>query len=81
MSQQKAPNCFHCRHYYVTWERSFPHGCRSLGFKTKMMPSREVFLASGIHCHYFAPKDPGGGQKQGQQSQPNRPNSSFTREA
>jgi hypothetical protein len=49
--------CVHCRHYYVTWDRVFPHGCRAMGFKSRMPPALQVKEASGMGCQMFARKD------------------------
>ncbi|MCZ7586351.1 MAG: uracil-DNA glycosylase [Deltaproteobacteria bacterium] len=48
--------CRRCRHYFVTWDRRFPHGCRALDFKSKTMPCVEVVAASGMPCEVFAQK-------------------------
>lgn len=34
--------CRACRHYYVTWDRHHPHGCRAMGFKSRSLPSSVV---------------------------------------
>ncbi|WP_081646885.1 uracil-DNA glycosylase [Limisalsivibrio acetivorans] len=49
-------NCYRCVHYFVTWEPEMPHGCDRLGFKSKAMPSVEVFKSSGIRCLHFEEK-------------------------
>ncbi|TYT75871.1 uracil-DNA glycosylase [Desulfobotulus mexicanus] len=49
-------NCHRCRHYYVTWEPRFPHGCRGLNFKSREIPSLVVFRNSGQPCHFYSPK-------------------------
>ncbi len=49
-------NCLNCRHYYITWDRSFPRGCRALAFKTRFSPSAAVYNASGLPCLYFQEK-------------------------
>jgi len=49
-------DCFKCRHFFVTWDRKFPRGCRALGFKSKEMPSKTVFQASGMQCLKFERK-------------------------
>jgi len=51
-------NCFQCKHFYVTWDQSFPKGCRAMGFKGKEMPSVVVYRASEKECLLFAPKKP-----------------------
>lgn len=55
MSSQKI-DCFKCKYFYVTWDRNHPKGCRAFQFKTRQMPSLEVFLASGHPCLRFEKK-------------------------
>jgi hypothetical protein len=47
-------DCRKCRHYYITWEASFPHGCTLYEFKGKLMPSGTVWEATGKACEHFA---------------------------
>ncbi|MCG6551045.1 MAG: hypothetical protein L7F77_01860 [Candidatus Magnetominusculus sp. LBB02] len=49
-------DCFKCRHFFITWDRKFPYGCKFMGFKSKAMPSQEVFKASGSSCVSFKEK-------------------------
>jgi hypothetical protein len=51
-------SCRECRYYLVTWDRSFPHGCRAHKFKSKKLPALEVFEASGLQCLLFAARPP-----------------------
>ncbi len=53
----KKINCFKCKFYYITWEKSFPYGCKALGFKTKSNPSKVVYESSGNVCLAFQPKE------------------------
>ncbi|MBW1675454.1 MAG: uracil-DNA glycosylase [Deltaproteobacteria bacterium] len=53
-------DCHRCKHYYVTWDKHFPHGCRAMKFKSKELPSRVVVRSSGIPCLLFEAKDRGG---------------------
>ncbi|WP_347343175.1 uracil-DNA glycosylase [Peribacillus frigoritolerans] len=39
----KRVNCMACRHFYITWDLSFPKGCRAFQFKTSNQPSLDVF--------------------------------------
>lgn len=48
--------CRKCKHYYITWERNLPHGCRAMKFKSKELPSVVVFKNSGKPCLMFEPK-------------------------
>jgi hypothetical protein len=50
------PDCGECTHYYITYDVSFPYGCRALGFKGKRKPHLDVLQASGEHCLAFVPK-------------------------
>ena len=50
----KAPNCMKCVSYYVTWDSSFPHGCKKFEFKIRDgLPSLSVFEANRRHCQFF----------------------------
>ncbi len=49
-------DCRACRHFYITHERAFPYGCRVVGFKSRLMPSIEVYMNSGIACQLFQEK-------------------------
>jgi hypothetical protein len=49
-------DCMKCRYFYVTWDPSFPRGCKAFGFKTKHMPSQTVMSSSGQPCMKFEPK-------------------------
>jgi len=53
----KAPDCFSCRYFKVTWEPAFPRACLLFGVKCRAMPSTEVFLSSGKHCFAFQLKE------------------------
>lgn len=51
-------DCFQCRHFFVTWDKEFPRGCRALGFKSKEMPHLLVVQSSGMKCLKFEKKEP-----------------------
>jgi len=50
--------CQRCKHYYVTWEKNKPHGCRAYGFKSQQVPSVVVKQSSGTDCNFFEDKRP-----------------------
>jgi hypothetical protein len=52
-----AFRCGSCVHYYVTWDKDFPHGCRAMGFKCRSSPSLRVREASGMECQLFVRKE------------------------
>ncbi len=56
MGKEKI-NCFKCKHFYVTWEKNHPRGCKAMGFKTKYMPSDLVLRSSGRECLMFKEKE------------------------
>jgi hypothetical protein len=50
-------DCRRCRHYFVTWDEKFPHGCRRMGFKSRRAPNDEVRCAmNGRACRLFEQK-------------------------
>ena len=50
------PNCYKCKHFYITWEPHLPYGCRAMEFKSKQLPSQAVFEASDEHCLRYEEK-------------------------
>jgi hypothetical protein len=56
--QTKSPriNCMKCEHFYITWDKNYPRGCRSYGFKTQQLPSLVVYQSSGLPCMHYAEK-------------------------
>ncbi|MDR1315491.1 MAG: hypothetical protein LBK13_01350 [Spirochaetales bacterium] len=48
-----APPCLKCRWFSVTWDPAFPRSCAVFGFKCEVLPSLEVFRATGKHCPSF----------------------------
>ena len=51
-------DCHRCRHYFITWDERFPHGCRRMGFKSRRSPGDEVrYATSGQNCRLFDEKD------------------------
>jgi hypothetical protein len=50
-------SCYKCKFFYVTWDNSFPYGCKAMGFKGRLIPSLMVFQASGESCLAFEAKD------------------------
>jgi len=54
--QPKEINCFSCHLFFITYERTFPDGCRAAGFKSRLMPSREMRVNSGLECLLFKEK-------------------------
>jgi hypothetical protein len=48
--------CQKCKHYFVTWEKLKPHGCRAYGFKSAQIPSSVVKQTSKLDCSFYAQK-------------------------
>jgi len=55
-SSEERINCLRCMHFYVTWERRFPRGCRAYNIKSVQMPSVVIRASSGTPCLQFSPK-------------------------
>lgn len=49
-SDPQRVNCYGCRHFFITWDKEFPYGCRKMEFRSKRLPSDDVIEADGQHC-------------------------------
>jgi hypothetical protein len=55
-------DCRRCAYYFVTWDPCFPHGCRRMGFKGRVLPAEEVRRTmSGHECLLFQANTRGDG--------------------
>lgn len=54
--KQAGQGCLNCAHYYITWDKKFPFGCKAMGFKSKAAPHRLTREISGISCLSFVAK-------------------------
>lgn len=52
----EKPNCSKCKHYFITWDKQTPYGCRIYGIKTQDRPSTIVKAAGGGECQGYEPK-------------------------
>ena len=50
------PNCWECEHLSISWDPQFPYACGGMGFKSRLMPSLEVFRTSKERCLAFRQK-------------------------
>ena len=50
----KQTNCNNCIHFYVTYKRSFPYGCRAFGIVSKKNPYLEIKKVSSTNCALFS---------------------------
>lgn len=55
--QHTETTCFSCMHFFISHDRNFPYGCRAVGFKSRIMPSSEMYAHSGIPCQLFRGKE------------------------
>jgi len=60
------PNCWQCEHFAISWDVQRPYSCRLMGFKSKSLPSSEVFKADGQACQCYYPKNKAATQQQHQ---------------
>ena len=65
MGGEVKVNCFDCVHFYITWDKNFPRGCRALSFKGREMPCATVLSSSGIECQRFTPRESERGRGRG----------------
>ncbi|NOT29144.1 MAG: hypothetical protein HOP15_01710 [Planctomycetes bacterium] len=69
---ESAPNCNHCRSFFVTHDSRRPYGCRTFGFHSARLPCDEVRLSSGRECDAFEAK-PVRPARAGQRDAPRQP--------
>ncbi len=53
---KNSVHCHGCKHYYITWDKNFPNGCRIMNFKSKVLPCINVYKNSGMNCLKFEQK-------------------------
>jgi len=51
-------NCAQCAHFFITWEKDFPYGCKAYEIKAKTAPYIEVLSNTGVPCLTFEKKNP-----------------------
>jgi hypothetical protein len=52
------PNCNQCKHYFITYDKHTPRGCKAYGIKSQQLPSMVVKSANnGRDCIGFELKD------------------------
>lgn len=49
-------NCLLCTHFYVTYDKKFPRGCRKYNFISDMIPSEVVNRYLGTECEHYSYK-------------------------
>ena len=49
-------NCNNCTHFYVTYKKNFPYGCKAFGVISKNIPYLEIKKVSGTDCAVFQKK-------------------------
>ena len=53
----QKPACRKCLHYFVTWDKAAPHGCKALGFKSRRLPLEAVRASTpGMDCQMYVEK-------------------------
>lgn len=53
----KDTNCLYCKHYFITWDKIQPHGCKAFQFKSREIPQAVVERnSSGKSCQMFSRK-------------------------
>ncbi|MFW2367462.1 MAG: hypothetical protein ACN4GW_13680 [Desulforhopalus sp.] len=56
MKKSSLPICLQCKHYFITYDSTRPHGCRAMGFKSKVSPARLVYQTSSLVCQLYESK-------------------------
>jgi hypothetical protein len=61
MMTKKAASatCWDCKNFSITHDPQRPYGCLSMGFKSNLLPSKEVLRVQGHGCLAFVAKPKG----------------------
>jgi len=52
------PNCMNCKHFFITYDKNTPRGCRIYKIKSASLPSMVVKRANnGEECMGFSAKE------------------------
>ena len=52
----KQIDCNSCAHFFITWNKRFPFGCRAMGFMSANSPNKDVFEVEGRNCLAYKEK-------------------------
>jgi len=61
----KQIECNSCAHFFITWNKRFPFGCRAMGFMSANSPSKDVFEVEGRDCLAYKNKFSQPGEEDG----------------
>ena len=50
-------SCRKCKFFYITWDKSFPYGCKAMGFKSKSLPGMITRQVSHSDCLSYEEKE------------------------
>ena len=53
----KQIDCNSCAHFFITWNKRFPFGCRAMGFMSANSPNKDVFEVEGRDCLAYKEKN------------------------
>ena len=65
VSDRRHADCNSCAHFFITWNKKFPFGCRAMGFMTSNSPSKDVFEVEGRDCLAYKDKFSQPGEEDG----------------
>ena len=51
-NNKKQIVCHGCKYFFVTHRINRPWGCNKFGFISRILPSIEVFVTTGMECAY-----------------------------
>ena len=53
----KQIECNSCAHFFITWNKRFPFGCRAMGFMSANSPNKDVLEVEGRDCLAYKEKN------------------------
>ena len=65
-------DCNACVHFFITWDKRFPYGCKAMGFMSSHSPSKDVFEVEGRDCLVYRSKQSSPDEKENLKIEVNR---------
>ena len=57
-------DCNTCAHFFITWDKRFPYGCRAMSFMSSNLPNKDVLELEGRDCLIYRNKESGADGKE-----------------
>jgi hypothetical protein len=60
----QSADCNTCAHFFITWDKRYPYGCRAMNFMSSNSPNKDVFEVEGRDCLTYRSKQSSSEEKE-----------------